>query len=204
MLKQKLAKNLLPFTIAFIGLSLAGLVSFLLIPHSQPKGVAALENTVTKTPPSPTPLKTKLVTKTALDTVPTPVPSPIPTTPTPTIISQPKTDQPPTETPTSTPSPQTNQVNVSIKGSSSFTVSVSDGDNQCDVLTKSLAEGKISSLNMRYDQNYGTYGVYQINGIGKENSVWWTYKVNGQQLPQGCSFIKAKNSDNVEWEYIGS
>jgi len=39
---------------------------------------------------------------------------------------------------------------------------------------------------------------------GKETSVWWTYTVNGQSPDQGCSFIKTKNNDSVEWKYIGS
>ena len=110
--------------------------------------------------------------------------------------------------PSPTPIPyqliQINQINVSINNSLNFTLDIEDGANQCDVLSKALADGKISSLNMKYDGNLGTYAVYQINGIGKETSVWWTYTVNGQSPDQGCSFIKTKNNDSVEWKYIGS
>jgi len=96
------------------------------------------------------------------------------------------------------------QVNVSINGTSSFTITVDEGANQCDVLKKALEEGKINSLNMQYNSTYNSYAVYQINGIGKENSVWWIYKVNGVPPKSGCSFIKANNGDNIEWQYIGS
>src|SRR3989344_15428 len=43
----------------------------------------------------------------------------------------------------------------------------------------------------------------QINGVGKGDSVWWTYKVNGKRPSAGCSQVKANNNDNVVWEYIG-
>lgn len=96
------------------------------------------------------------------------------------------------------------QVSLSINGQASFSVEVPKGSNQCDVLPKALDQGKISSLNMRYDSNYGTYAVYQINEIGSKNSVWWVYKVNGQSPSQGCSYIKVNNNDNIEWKYVGS
>jgi hypothetical protein len=57
---------------------------------------------------------------------------------------------------------------------------------------------------MRYNADYGTNAVYQINGIGKENAVWWGFKVNGQSPTQGCSYIKVNNGDNVLWEYAGN
>lgn len=120
-------------------------------------------------------------------------------TPTPTI----KTGQS-LVNPTNTPAPQPTQVNLSINGSSVGQVSVTQGANQCDVLNSALSQGKIQSLNMRYENSFGTYGIYQINGVGKENSVWWTYTVNGQSPSQGCSYIKAASGDNVEWKYIGS
>ncbi len=110
-------------------------------------------------------------------------------------------------TPTSAPAAvnaSENKVTVSINGDSGFEVKVSSGANQCDVLSKSLDQGKIQSLNMRYDNSLGSNAIYQINGIGKDNSVWWTYKVNGQAPSQGCSKVGANNGDNVEWKYIGS
>ena len=108
----------------------------------------------------------------------------------------------PTVAPTS--APQGLQVSLIINGSSVGTVDVSAGANQCDVLSSALSQGKIQSLNMRYDSDLGTNAVYQINGIGKDNAVWWVYKVNGQSPNQGCSFIKVNNGDNAEWSYLGN
>jgi len=60
--------------------------------------------------------------------------------------------------PSPTPIPyqliQINQINVSINNSLNFTLDIEDGANQCDVLSKALADGKISSLNMKYDGNW--------------------------------------------------
>lgn len=131
----------------------------------------------------------------------TPIPKPT-STPTPLQPSS-SSDQVSSPTPTAA-STTLEQVHLSINGSSSFNVVVNKDSNQCDVLSKALEQGKISSLNMRYDKTYETYAVYQINGIGKENSVWWVYTVNGQSPSQGCSYIKTNNGDNIEWKYIGS
>ncbi|MBI5451907.1 DUF4430 domain-containing protein [Candidatus Gottesmanbacteria bacterium] len=110
----------------------------------------------------------------------------------------------PTVQPTSQPAIQTFQVSLLINGSAVGTVTLDQGANQCDVLTKAKDQGKISSLLMKYDSSLGTNGVYQINGQGKENSVWWVYKVNGQSPGQGCSLVKANNGDKIEWSYQGS
>ncbi|KKP51283.1 MAG: hypothetical protein UR42_C0018G0001 [Candidatus Roizmanbacteria bacterium GW2011_GWA2_33_33] len=118
----------------------------------------------------------------------------------------------PVPQPTNTPSPaeasakegQGLKVSLSIGGSSVGTIDLSNGVNQCDVLSQALSQGKIQSLNMRYNNDLGTNAVYQINSVGKENSVWWTFKVNGQSPSQGCSYIKVNNADNVEWDYLGN
>lgn len=113
----------------------------------------------------------------------------------------------PAPQPTSVPptsAPQNLKISLSIAGSSVGTFDIPQGSNQCDVLTQALSQGKIQSLNMRYNADYGTNAVYQINGIGKENAVWWGFKVNGQSPTQGCSFIKVNDGDNVLWEYIGN
>ena len=96
------------------------------------------------------------------------------------------------------------KINVSITGISSFDLSITQGANHCDVLSKALSQGKISSLNMKYDDNLKTYAIYQINGLGKDNSVWWVYEVNGKSPSQGCSLVKVNNGDKIEWKYIGS
>lgn len=128
----------------------------------------------------------------------------------PTSVSQPKVHQqeptatpPPDNVPTAVPTAETVQLHVSINGGNEFTLTIEQGKNQCDVLAKALQDGKISQLLMRFDSNLGSYAVYQINGLGKENSVWWVYKVNGQSPSQGCSYIQVSNGDRVSWEYIG-
>lgn len=204
---KKIIKNLASFLIIFIGLFFAGFISNLLSPHPELGKVQGITKTTNVSSPSPksSTIITKPVFKLASFTSPSPstlirrkallIPTPTPSNNQEMVLST---------TPESSQSTKSNQVNVSLNGSSSFTVSVNDDANQCDVLSKALADGKISSLNMRYDSNFETYAVYQINGIGKENSVWWTYKVNGESPNQGCSFIKVKNEDRVEWKYIGS
>lgn len=128
----------------------------------------------------------------------------------PKIYSSPKPSLTPSPTiqvtsqPTPTPVIDTNQINVSINGHSTFIVSVNKTADQCDVLTKALQDGKITSLNMRYENAYKTYAVYQINGIGQETQVWWTYAVNGKNPPLGCSLVKTNNNDKVIWTYTGS
>ncbi len=95
-------------------------------------------------------------------------------------------------------------VTLSINGSSVGAVSLDEGSNQCNVLSNAKDQGKISSLDMRYISSLGTNGVYKINGIGKDNAIWWVYKVNGASPSQGCSLVKANNNDNVDWEYVGN
>lgn len=107
-------------------------------------------------------------------------------------------------TPTTNTSNQTFQITLKVNGSTAGDVNVPSGSNQCDVLTKALDQGKISSLNMKYDNNYGSYAVYQINGIGNPSSVWWGYKVNGQSPSKGCSYISANSGEVIEWDYAGS
>lgn len=163
-----------------------------------------------------TPQVKKILTQTIIHQVtltPTPLPtsgqamaapagSSITTTVTP-ITAASVTSQP-TPTQTAQSQQQTLSVSLSINGSSIGQISVASGANQCDVLQNALSQGKIQSLNMRYDNSLGTYGVYQINGQGKDNAIWWTYKVNGQSPTSGCSYIKANNGDSIDWSYVGS
>lgn len=94
-------------------------------------------------------------------------------------------------------------VNVTVLGSTSFSLSLPASSNQCDVLTNGLNSGKLAQLNMRYNSGYGSYGVYQINGIGKTDQVWWTFRVNGVSPAKGCSYVPVKNYDQIVWEYVG-
>jgi len=94
-------------------------------------------------------------------------------------------------------------VSLSVDGGGSLAISLPVGSNQCDVLSRALAQGKISSLDMRFNPSYGSYGVFKINGLGQDSQVWWTYKVNGSNPNQGCSYIKANNNDQISWIYVG-
>jgi hypothetical protein len=91
-------------------------------------------------------------------------------------------------------------VSLSVNGHPKGTVRLASGSSQCDVLSQALAEGVISSLDMRYNSQQGSYGVYVIDGIGDPGSVWWTYTVNGYS-PPGCSHVPADDGDSVNWQY---
>lgn len=110
----------------------------------------------------------------------------------------------PTQTPTESGQADKATIAVSIDSVSPFSITLEKGKNQCDVLQKALDEKKISNLLTKYDNSLGSTGVYVINGLGKENAVWWTYTVNGKSPTQGCDHIAANHGDSVEWKYIGS
>jgi len=133
---------------------------------------------------------------------------PTPTTP----ITKPKaspssfpTPATTTPSPSPTPTPVVQQITLemSIDGGSSFSLNLEQGKNHCDALNQALSEGKISSLNMQYNSSLGSFGVYQINGLGKEGQVWWVYEVNDKSPPFGCSQVQVKDGDKVKWKYIG-
>jgi hypothetical protein len=94
-------------------------------------------------------------------------------------------------------------VSVSIDGAAVFVVNLDEGKNQCDVLTQALRNGQITSLDMPYNASLGSFGVEQINGLGRSGQVWWAYKVNGKSPPYGCSHVVARNQDGVKWTYVG-
>jgi hypothetical protein len=93
------------------------------------------------------------------------------------------------------------KVFLSVNGSPKGDVTLKSGSNHCQVLSQAYATGLISSLDMRYNSQYKTYGVYVIDGIGDPSSVWWVYKVNGQS-PPGCSYMKVHGGDSVNWQYL--
>lgn len=192
---------------AIICFLIAGIIFFTGNNQPQVKGVATrVTATINPTSiPTATLEPTETVTNMPQRKGPTsaPVPTTKPTSSTTQQSQTPNTSGNPQ--PTNTPAQAQNlSVNLSINGSSAGQVSVPTGSNICDVLSAARDQGKISSLNMRYDNSLGTYGVYQINGVGKENSIWWTYSVNGSEPGQGCSYIKAVNDDNINWKYVGS
>ncbi|MBI3485865.1 DUF4430 domain-containing protein [Candidatus Daviesbacteria bacterium] len=201
--KQAL-NNFLAFLVIISALFFAGLVSFALTNHQEDKKPELASKTedikqvivISRNTPSAKP--SSYIIKTL--STPTILPSP-------TAVASSQLVSNLTalvsNNPTATPDPQTNQIDLVINNSPSLNVNVADGANQCDVLTQALNQGKISSLNMQYNSSYNSYAVYQINGVGKENQVWWTYSVNGANPPLGCSLVKAKNKDKVVWTYIG-
>lgn len=115
----------------------------------------------------------------------------------------------PAEIETTAPNTENVSVELSLKTSSSATedtqvkVDLPAGSDHCEVLKKALEQGKIKGLDMRYQEEYKTNGVFVINGIGKSDSPWWVYKINGADAPLGCSEIKVAQGDKILWEYLG-
>ena len=120
-------------------------------------------------------------------------------------FSAPKT----AETETAVSNAQNLSVELSLKTSASaqegapVSVELPAGSDHCEVLKKALEQGKITGLDMRYQEEYKTNGVFVINGIGKPDSPWWVYKINGEDAPLGCSEIKIAQGDKILWEYLG-
>lgn len=129
---------------------------------------------------------------------------PAPNSPAPSSATTPPTQPTPT---TASPAPVAQAptyrtANLSINGQQKGSVTVETGANHCDVLNKALQTGLIGSLDMRYYAQFQSYGVYVIDGIGNSDTIWWTYKVNGQSLPYGCSRATVADGDNVDWKYL--
>jgi len=205
---QTKIKKTLPLLITLAGLALAANISLGLyhftneqvIPEPTPEpAVLAVTSAPSPEPtdtPTPTTAQKNIFTK---KTQPTSTPTPTPTT-SPQARTNPETQA--TSTPTPTPT-QSITVAVQINSDPSFSLSINSGQNHCDVLSSALSQGKLSSLNMQYNPSFGSYAVYQINGLGTEGQVWWTYSVNGQNPPLGCSHITANNGDSIHWSYAG-
>lgn len=100
------------------------------------------------------------------------------------------------------PDPNTFTVSLKINNQPAASVTVPLGSNQCDVLTRALEQGVIQSLNMRWDEDKQTYGVYQINGVGDPNKVTWVYEVNRTSPFKGCSHITANANDTIHWKHL--
>lgn len=228
MLIKKL-KSHLPFLIIVFGLIFAGSISFALARYERSQsnkdtslGVQTREVPPTITPsisPSPTVLpspsstvKASTATKKLITAQLTPSPSSqniiAPTSEisvTGNKVTAPQSSLATNNqsTPSPTPIVQKLSITLTVDESSSFSLSLDEGKNQCDALSQALQEGKISSLNMQFNSSFNSYAVYQINGLGQEGQVWWAYKVNDKSPPLGCSHIKVQNNDNVRWTYVG-
>ena len=210
---EKIMHKIISLGIVIVGLTITGIFSSLLIDHPiQNKPTKELIKIVSSPLPVPTPTATPTASPTEL-IYNKPLSIPIKQTPSPTVISspqsqnsQPETSPQPSSIPTLSPSSQPTYitVNLSINGAAAFSISITEGSNQCDVLRQAQIQGEISTLTIRYNTTFGSDAVYQINDLGKDNVVWWTYLVNGQSPNQGCSYIKVNNNDNIEWKYLGS
>lgn len=114
----------------------------------------------------------------------------------------------PSDTPSPTIAPtkteQNVKVSLSINGLPVGQIDMKSSQNHCDVLSEALSQKKIKSLDMRYNKDFKTSVVYLINGIGKRDSVWWGFKINGKSPDQGCSYINVKNGDSSDWSYLGN
>ncbi len=124
-----------------------------------------------------------------------------------TTTESPQNNQPTTPASTNnntaqtTQTPQATTVSLSVNGSSKGSITLNNGSNHCNVLSSARAQGKISSLDMRYVAEFGSQGIYVIDGIGDSSAIWWTYTVNGRSPPSGCSHVTARNGDSVNWTY---
>ena len=117
---------------------------------------------------------------------------------------QDSTSAPAAAQPAPAAAPAVVSLSLSINGQAKGTVRLSAGSTQCVVLSQALSDGLIANLDMRYSSQYGTEGVYVINGMGDPNSVWWTYTVNGHAPPYGCAYVTAHDGDSVNWQYLKS
>lgn len=122
----------------------------------------------------------------------------------------PKTEIPPVPSPAaSTEVVENISVELSFKiptsetESPAMTIELPSGSDHCEVLKKALEGGNINDLDMRYNEEFKTNGVYVISGLGKTDSPWWVYKINGADAPAGCSQVKVNPGDKITWEYIG-
>lgn len=212
---QTQLKKILPLLIVLTGLTLTGAFTYglsLVLPPLESNPVKSISLTETDPTPTPTPQDSKLdsvsititptstpTTLSANDTNPTsqitPSSTPIPTNP-----PSPTSTTPPTTTPAPT---ARLQLTLQIDNDPPFNLEVDSPKNHCQVLEAALAQGKLSSLNLKFFPSFSSYAVYQINGLGDTNQVWWTYSINGQQPPYGCSQVMVNQGDVIHWTYAG-
>jgi len=212
---QTKLKKTLPLLIILTGIILTGVLTYgLSLVFSSPESSNADSSSLTKTDPTPTSSlsDTTLESASIIITIsPTSTPSQdtiitSQTTPssTPTPTNSPSPTATSTTTPTSTPAPTTRlQFTLQIDNDPPFDLEVDSSHNHCQVLETALAQGKLSSLNLKFFSSLSSYAVYQINGLGDTSQVWWTYSVNGQQPPYGCSQVMVNQGDVIHWTYAG-
>lgn len=212
---QTQLKKILPLLIVLTGLTLTGAFTYglsLVLPPLESNPVKSISLTETDPTPTPAPQDSKLdpdsititptptpTTLSANDTKPTSQITPS-STPIPTNLPSPTSTTPPA----TTPAPTTHlQLTLQIDNDPPFNLELDSPKNHCQVLEAALAQGRLSSLNLKFFPSLSSYAVYQINGLGDTNQVWWTYSVNGQQPPYGCSQVMVNQGDVIHWTYAG-
>ena len=212
---QTQLKKTLPLFLVITGLILTGVFTYSLsFVFSSPESNPPDSSSLTQTNPTPIPaLQDSKLAPVSVTIALSPTPATLPSnntnttpqpTPTPIQTSQESSSPTLTTTPTSAPTPGTNvHVTLQIDNEPPFDLEVDSSHNHCQVLETALAQGKLSSLNLKFFSSLSSYGVYQINGLGDTSQVWWTYSVNGQQPPYGCSQIKVNQGDVIHWTYAG-
>lgn len=212
---QTQLKKILPLLIVLTGLTLTGAFAYglsLVLPPLESNPDKSISFSETDPTPTLAPQDSKLDSA-SITITPTPTPTTLsandtkPTsqtipssTPIPTNLPSPTATTPPT-----TPlAPTTRlQLTLQIDNDPPFDLEVDLPNNHCQVLEAALAQGKLSSLNLKFFPSLSSYAVYQINGLGDTNQVWWTYSVNGQQPPYGCSQVMVNQGDVIHWTYAG-
>jgi len=212
---QTQLKKILPLLIVLLGLTLTGAFTYglsLVLPPLESNPVKSISLSETDPTPTPAPQDSKL-DSVSITITPTPTPTTLsandtkPTsqiTPSSTPISTNLPSPTPTTPSTTTPAPTTRlKLTLQTDNDPPFDLEVDSPKNHCQVLEAALAQGKLSSLNLKFFPSLSSYAVYQINGLGDTNQVWWTYSVNGQQPPYGCSQVMVNQGDFIHWTYAG-
>ncbi|MGH7246108.1 MAG: DUF4430 domain-containing protein [Candidatus Levyibacteriota bacterium] len=73
-----------------------------------------------------------------------------------------------------------------------------DGLNPCSLVSSAKDQGKIASVTIKtYGPPLNSDYVQEINGY--QNN--WTFSLNGNTEPKGCSNYTLSNKDTVTWQY---
>lgn len=116
---------------------------------------------------------------------------------TPTFVIPTNTSMP---QPTNTPAP-ISTVTIQITepdGIFNFSVAITGNTNPCSILNSAKDEGKIHSVTIQhYDAPLNSDYVKELNGYSNN----WTFKLNGDQKPTGCSNYNLNKGDTVTWQY---
>ncbi|MBI2033216.1 MAG: hypothetical protein HYT10_02005 [Candidatus Levybacteria bacterium] len=163
---------------------------------SRPQKTESVQGALTKkVPPTPTAAFEKVVYKQNDPLTPTP-----PNNNSPILL------------PTSTPVPQSAEPTQPIPttsdeftvelftpdGNGSFTVKFRENSTPCSILTDAKNEGKIRSVTItHYDAPLNSDYVKEINGFSDN----WTFSINSETKPMGCSQYILGKGNTVIWKY---